>query len=182
MSARVVMFLLAFGLAANTGVSGAAQKDPQISDDVWAAVSRYGQFTIFDDVSAIVRDGFATLTGKVTMGYKRDEIEKRVARVDGVRGVRNLIAVLPASTFDDELRQKIARAIYGNASFWNYAAMPNPPIHIIVEHSHVTLTGVVRSEVDRALARALATQPGALSVTNNLKTSAEVLDALEKSQ
>jgi hypothetical protein len=36
---------------------------------------------------------------------------------------------------------------------------------------------VVRSEVDRALARALATQFGAFSVTNDLRTDDEVLDA-----
>ena len=59
--------------------------------------------------------------------------------------------------------------------------MANPPIHIIVEHGRVTLTGVVQSEVDRMLARSLATQFGALSVTNDLKTDAEVRDALEKS-
>jgi osmotically-inducible protein OsmY len=60
--------------------------------------------------------------------------------------------------------------------------MPSPPIHIVVEHGRVTLTGVVQSEVDRMLARSLATQFGALSVTNALKTDAEVRDALEKSE
>ena len=51
--------------------------------------------------------------------------------------------------------------------------MPNPPIHIIVEHGHVTLTGVVPSGVDRALARSLATGQGELSVVNALRTDAE---------
>ena len=83
--------------------------------------------------------------------------------------------------FDDELRIRIARSIYGNPGFWNYAVMANPPILIIVEHSRVTLSGVVASDVDRALARSLATEFGALSVTNNLKTDAEVGEALEKS-
>ena len=82
--------------------------------------------------------------------------------------------MLPASSFDDQLRQQIARAIYGNANFWNYAMMRNPPIHIIVERGRVTLTGVVRSEVDRLLARSLATQFNALSVSNELKTDAEM--------
>jgi hypothetical protein len=31
------------------------------------------------------------------------------------------LEVPPASTFDDALRQQIARAIYGNATFWPYA-------------------------------------------------------------
>ncbi len=72
--------------------------------------------------------------------------------------VVNHVKVLPVSQFDDQLRYRIARAIYGNSNFWNYAIMANPPIHIVVEHGRVTLTGVVQSEVDRMLARSLATQ------------------------
>jgi len=121
-----------------------------------------------------------TLTGKVTMPYKRDAIEKRIEAVDGVRRIENKIDVLPVSSFDDELRFRIARSIYGNTAFWNYAAMANPPIHIVVEHSRVTLTGVVNSDVERALARSLATRFGVLSVTNNLRTDAEVRESLEK--
>ena len=123
-----------------------------------------------------MKDGVVTLTGKVTMPYKRDDIEKRIAKVDGVRSVSDQISVLPVSQFDDELRYRIARSIYNNSNFWNYAIMPNPPIHIVVEHGRVTLTGVVQSNVDRMLARSLATQFGALSVTNALKTDAEVGD------
>ena len=69
--------------------------------------------------------------------------------------------MLPVSQFDDELRFRIARAIYGNSSFWNYAAMANPPIHIVVNRGHVTLTGVVNSNVERMLARSLAIGFGA---------------------
>jgi hyperosmotically inducible protein len=116
------------------------------------------------------------------MPYKRDEITKRVAKVDGVRIVQDQISVLPVSTFDDQLRYRIARSIYSHSNFWNYAIMPNPPIHIVVEHGRVTLTGVVQSNVDRMLARSLATQFGALSVTNDLKTDAEVQATLEKSE
>ena len=90
------------------------------------------------------------------MPYKKDDIGKRVAGIDGVREVQNNIEVLPVSSYDDQLRHRIARAIYGNPSFWNYAAMANPPIHIIVENGRVTLTGVVNSNVERMLARSLA--------------------------
>jgi hyperosmotically inducible periplasmic protein len=123
-----------------------------------------------------------TLTGKVTMPFKRDEIEKRVAKVNGVKTVRDDLGVLPVSTFDDQLRVRIARLIYGNPNFWNYGIMPNPPVHILVEHGRVTLTGVVNSEVDRMLARSLASQTGALSVSNELKTDAEMQAILEKSE
>jgi hyperosmotically inducible protein len=99
-----------------------------------------------------------------------------------VRNVRDDITVLPVSQFDDELRHRIAASIYNNSNFWNYAIMANPPIHIVVEHGRVTLTGVVQSNIDRVLARSLATQFGAFSVTNALKTDAEVREALEKAE
>jgi hyperosmotically inducible periplasmic protein len=177
----------AAGLLLTANVSLAAQaegdrKDFQVAKDIAKTVQRYAQFTIFDDVNANVNDGVVTLTGKVTMPYKRDDIAKRIAKVDGVRAVSDRIDVLPVSQFDDELRYRIARSIYNNSNFWSYAIMPNPPIHIVVEHGRVTLTGVVQSEVDRALARSLATQFGALSVTNALKTDAEVNEALAKSE
>src|SRR6266542_3369864 len=171
-------------LTANTTLAGSIEprKDFQVLKDVATSVDRYTQFTIFDDISASVKDGVVTLTGKVTMPYKRSDIEKRVAKIEGVRSVRDEITVLPVSQFDEELRYRIARSIYGHSNFWNYAIMPNPPIHIVVEHGRVTLTGVVASEVDRMLARTLASQFGAFSVTNALKTDAEVRDALEKSE
>ena len=173
-------------LSANVSLAAAAgqaeRKDFQVAKDIATAVQRYSQFTIFDEVGASVKDGTVTLTGKVTMPFKRDDIEKRVAKVDGVRTVNDQISVLPVSQFDDELRYRIARSIYNNSNFWNYATMVNPPIHIVVEHGRVTLTGVVQSNVDRMLARSLATQFGALSVTNALRTDAEVAADVAKSE
>ena len=159
----------------------AERKDLQVFNDVAKAVNRYEQFTIFDDVSVGVKNGVVTLEGKVTMPYKKNDIEKRVAKVDGVNRIVNKVAVLPVSTWDDELRYRIARAIYGNANFWNYAASANPPIHIVVDRGRVTLTGVVQSEVEKMLARSLVTQNGVLSVTNKLQTEAEAREQLEHS-
>src|SRR4051812_39970230 len=174
--------LLSASIAVAAPAGQGERKDFQVAKDIAGSVQRYAQFTIFDDVSANVKDGAVTLTGKVTMPFKRDDIARRIATVDGVRSVDDQITVLPVSQFDDELRYRIARSIYNNASFWNYAVMANPPIHIVVEHGRVTLTGVVQSEVDRMLARSLATQFGALSVTNALKTDAEVTEGLAKSE
>jgi hyperosmotically inducible protein len=168
----------AVALAMLTAAPAAAQKpagrDMRIAYETLSSVNGYSYFTVFDDVSVHVADGVVTLTGKVTMPHKRDDIGKRVARLDGVTRVANEITVLPLSRFDDELRQQIARSIYGHANFFNYAAMTNPPIHIIVEHGAVTLTGVVASETDRSLARMLALQFPARTVNMQLKTDAEV--------
>ncbi|HVH26595.1 MAG TPA: BON domain-containing protein [Vicinamibacterales bacterium] len=150
--------------------------DLQLARDASATLNRYTQLTIFDNVEIEVSGGIITLTGDVTMPHKREEIAKRVALVEGVRDVRNRIRVLPASTSDDQLRYQIARAIYDSPHFLQYALGPNPPIRIIVEHGHVTLRGIVHNDTDRMIARSLADQFPALSLTNELKTNAELRD------
>ena len=143
-------------------------------------VLRYTHFTIFDSVSADVEDGVVTLTGRVTMPYKKNDIERRVRELSEIREVHNRIEVLPASQSDDRLRYSIARAIYGHPMFEPYAVMANPPIHVIVERGRVTLEGVVRSEVERALARSIAGSFLSFEVRNELKTDEEVLRELER--
>lgn len=137
------------------------------------AVVSYSQFTMFDDVNIAVSGRSITLTGWVTTPSKRTDIGDRVKKIDGVREVINDIEVLPVSPGDSALRTKLARAIYGHPSFWHYAQMANPPIHIVVERGRITLTGRVQSEVERMLAYSLAQVPGALSVTNKLKLDRE---------
>ena len=156
------------------------RKSDEIFKGVQDEVLSYAQFTIFDDVGADIEQGVVTLVGRVTMPFKRDDIGRRVAKVAGVTRVENRIAVLPVSLFDDDLRYAIARAIYGSSAFWPYASMSNPPIHIVVERGRVTLTGVVNSEVDRMLARSLASSSGAFSVTSELKTDAEMKALLDR--
>ena len=172
--------LLVSLISINAAYAQTERKDLQVFNDIADQVNRYTQLTIFDSISASVDDGKVELTGWVTMPFKRDDLEKRVRKVEGVASVTNKIGVLPVSQFDDELRFRIARAIYSHSSFWNYAAMANPPIHIVVENGHVTLTGVVNSNVERMLARSLATTFGAFSVKNDLRTDAEVQQLLEK--
>jgi len=158
----------------------AQRQNLEVFQDVSRQVLRYPNFTIFDSVHAEVNEGVVTLTGKVTMPYKRQDIERRIAKIEGVRQVQNDITTLPVSQFDDELRFRIARAIYGNSNFWRYGAMVNPPIHIIVEGGRVTLEGVVNSNIDRMLARSIASSFNAFSVTSDLKTDAEVERELER--
>jgi hyperosmotically inducible periplasmic protein len=155
------------------------RKDFQVFQGVSRQVQQYVNFTVFDSVSATVQDGIVTLTGKVTMPFKVQDLTRRVARVDGVRKIDNQIQVLPVSRFDDELRLRIARAIYGNPSFWHYASMANPPIHIVVDGGRVRLEGTVNSHVERMLAQSLTIGFGAFSVENGLKTDAEVQAQLE---
>jgi hyperosmotically inducible protein len=170
MKPRLIVAMVIATLTLASGAAAQDRRDQRIADDISASVRSYPQFTIFDDVHGQVDDGVVVLTGKVTMPYKKSDIERRVARIDGIREMQSEITVLPVSIYDDDLRRRVARAIYGSPSFWNYAAMANPPIHIIVENGRVTLTGVVNSNVERAMARSLATGLGELSVVNELRT------------
>lgn len=169
MATRLLTGTVAFVLLAAAAFAQ-DRADARLAGDVGRAIGTHTQLTIFDFVGGRVDSGVVTLTGKVTAEYKKTEIGRLVARLEGVRDVRNQVAVLPASPFDDELRYRAARAIYSNPAFWSYASMPKPPIHIIVEHGRVTLRGVVASDVERALARSLATGIGEVSVTSELRT------------
>ena len=78
-------FLAAALLLAVTGAPAlAGTSDLQLFRDVQRQVLRYPHFSIYDSVNAQIEDGVVTLTGKVTMPFKRDEIAKRVARLNGV--------------------------------------------------------------------------------------------------
>lgn len=173
MATRFTVAILAVLALASPAL--AQRDDLAVLRDVQQQVLRYPNFTIFDSVKARLDEGgVLTLTGKVTMPFKRNDISKRVARVEGIEQVVNEIDVLPVSQFDNALRWRIAQAIYSNVNFQPFAAMPNPPIHVIVENGRVTLEGVVRSHVDRMLARSLVIGFPAFGVTNDLKTDAEM--------
>ena len=167
------MRALAFAIAltiAPLHAAAAQISDADLAERVAAAVRGYVNFGIFDDISIEVDNRAVTLTGRVTMPFKRNEIEARVKQIDGIRSLTNRVEVLPVSIYDSELRQRLALAIYGNPSFRHYASMVTPPIHIIVENGRVTLTGAVFSNVEKVLASSLAQIPGVMSVKNELTT------------
>jgi hyperosmotically inducible protein len=107
----------------------------------------------------------------VNQPYKKKDIERIVQQVPGVESVTDQIRVLPLSPQDDRLRMQVARAVYGDPSLNRYAIQALPPIHIIVENGHVTLDGVVNSNLEKQVAGMRASAAG-LSfgpVTNNLR-------------
>jgi osmotically-inducible protein OsmY len=146
-----------------------------LANEIAKRTRQYVYYTMYDDVEGSVHHGVVTLTGKVTMPYKASDIGDLVARVPGVREVDNEISTLPVSMFDDQLRVAIASQIYRDPLFWNYAIEVNPPIHVVVEHGHVTLTGVVNSEVERRKAETVARMTsGVFSVDNKLRLDREM--------
>ena len=177
-TAALIITLGAFGFT--TPAAAADKENLQLFKAVQKQVLNYTHFTIFDSVNTQINDGVVELTGWVTMPYKSTDIERRVSRVDGVTRVVNRIQELPVSQFDDQLRLRIARAIYSSPHFRGYGSMVNPPIHIIVAHGRVTLEGVVNNNVDRMIARSIASNFLAFDLKNELKTTQEAKEELEK--
>ena len=107
--------------------------------------------------------------GQVTNPTLKRDAENVVKRIEGVDKVVNQIEVLPTSGMDDGLRLRLYRAIYGYPGMEKYAMPVIKPIRIIVKNGHVTLEGVVDSEMDKNLANIQANGvSGVFSVTNNL--------------
>jgi osmotically-inducible protein OsmY len=169
------LFLLATAVCVIVAGAAICRADapPALVDRVLDTIQRYDRLSIFDDIKVEIDNSAVRLTGRVTTPLKRDEIGQKIRGLDGVSSLVNDIQVLPLSPFDAQLRQRIATAIYSYPPFWHYASMAVPPIHIVVERGHVTLTGRVGNQMDRDLAYARAQVPGAFSVTNELKIDGE---------
>ena len=152
----------------------ASPTDADIQSDVVDAVLGYVHYGVFDSVGVAVEDGVVTLTGSVLQPWHKDDLQKRVAKREGVREVKNQIRVQPVSIFDDRLRVQLYRQIYGASLFQRYASFPNPPIHIIVENGNLTLTGLVNSQVEKAVLGSIARGTLAFRVDNQVQIESEL--------
>jgi len=143
---------------------------------------RYDQYTygynIFNNINLGVQDGYVTLTGQVRTDSDRDSAESIVSHEPGVRGVHNELQVEKNAAMDEEIRYRVARAIYGNPSLRMYAMDPQAPIRIVVENGDVTLYGYVNSESDKTIAGMQARQVfGVKNVDNKLMTDKDLKKA-----
>ena len=153
--------LMAGAAAATTkGQAAGPVTDADLANQVRHEILLYSRYTIWDDVNFRVAGGNVELTGAVSQPFKKNDLGKIVQSIPGVASVTNELKVLPLSTFDDRLRQQVARAIYGDAAFARYRTMAIPPIHIIVDNGHVTLTGVVNNALEKQVAGMRAAAAG----------------------
>jgi hyperosmotically inducible protein len=172
-------FLTSAAILAVATVAGAADKvtptqaetDAAVANSIRHEIIMYADYSIWDEVGIQVNNGNVHLTGAVVQPIKKEEIERLTRHVAGVNQLQDDIKVLPASFDDDRLRMRVARAIYGDPAFVYYANQSLKPIHILVENGHVTLAGVVNSELDKQLAGVRASTAGASfgPVINNLQ-------------
>ena len=169
--------MLAATLLLGSGIAVAASKDhgPYTDSDIAGKVTHeirmYSWYSIWDNVNFRVNDGNVELLGQVSQPYKKADLQRLVQRVPGVTSVTNDLAVLPLSSFDNQLRMQVARAIFRDPALSRYAMQAVPPIHIIVDNGHVTLEGVVNNQMEKNVAGIRANGAGLSfgQVTNNLR-------------
>jgi osmotically-inducible protein OsmY len=152
-------------------VAGPNVPDAQLEDKLATKLRyvRVGYDNAFDYFALGVKDGVVTVEGQDRTGVGRDEALADIANMPGVTDVINNISVEPTSIFDDGLRLRAIRAIYGDSVLSKYATDPARPIRIIVANGHVTLYGSVDSAMDKQVAGMRAGQlSGVFSVDNKL--------------
>jgi hyperosmotically inducible periplasmic protein len=136
------------------------------------AYDRVGYGIAFNALTLDVKDGVVTLGGNVHDYPSRDSAVALAETTAGVKDVIDNIEVAPTSFFDDDLRQKLYRAIYRYPTLQRYSINPAKPIRIVVDNGHVTLYGVVDTPLDKQIAGNQANSvPGVFSVDNQLIVS-----------
>lgn len=153
-------------------VPGSAEEN-QLAKEVRHNLLMLPYYSIFDDLSFSVNGSVVTLQGACPPEAPWDiksDAEAAVKKIKGVTQVVNNIKLLPLSPMDWQIRRAEERAIYGDPDLgtrYGYQALP--PIHIIVDNGHVTLTGVVANTFDKNLINVRAnTVPNVFSVDNDL--------------
>ncbi len=173
-----VFLLVAFGANASslgTPRSQASKEDrgtdeSSIVREVHHQLVMLPFYTLFDNLEYKVEGSKVTLMGEVVRPTLKDDAARAVKHVRGVETVDNQIKVLPLSPMDNQLRRAEYRAIYSQPNLQMYAMQSVPPIHIVVDHGHVTLEGVVAKQADKDAAGIAAKGvPNVFSVTNNLR-------------
>jgi hyperosmotically inducible periplasmic protein len=131
---------------------------------------RLGYDNTFDYFGLAVKDGVVTIDGQDRTGLGRDEALFDIANTPGVKDVIDNVSLEPVSQFDDGLRLRALRVIYGDSVLSKYAIDPARPIRIIVDNGHVTLYGSVDNKMDKEVAGIRANQLfGAFSIDNKLQ-------------
>lgn len=127
---------------------------------------------VFDDLSFRLENGTVTLFGQVTRPVLKSDAANVVKHIEGVARVDNQIEVLPLSPFDNQIRMREYRAIFGYSPLQRYGMGVIPSIRIVVKNGNVTLKGFVSTQMDKQLAYVRANGvPGVFSVDNQLEVA-----------
>ena len=149
-----------------------ADDQGSLAEDVVKAIRQYPHYRIWDQIDGALNEGVVTLTGRVTPERdKVGELFERIAKVRGVQGVQMNIETLPPSLADERLRIAISRRLFASEHFERFRSMNNPPFHIVVHNSVVTLVGYVQGDIEHIeMERIVGQTQGVLRVENRLES------------
>jgi osmotically-inducible protein OsmY len=115
-------------------------------------------------ITSTVTDGWVTLEGSVDRLRERDDAERTVRYLHGVRGVTNKLVVRPPTVQPERVREVIEDALERSAEH------EVKRIQVQVSDGTVTLTGRVRSYAEkRAVMGAVSHAPGVHTVNDHLR-------------
>jgi hyperosmotically inducible protein len=162
--------VLGLGIAAAATNGAVSASDAGIAKKLTHEIRMYPRYSIFDNIGFFVDEGRVELLGEVSEPFKKDDLGRIAQRVPGVTSLSNDLKVLPPSPMDNRLRLQVARAIYRDPVLSRYGMETVPPIHIIVDNGHVTLEGVVGTDMEKNVAGLRAAGAGLSfgQIRNNL--------------
>ena len=118
-----------------------------------------------DQIKVTVDKGWVTVKGEVEWQYQRQEVERVIRRLWGVKGVSNLITLKPLASPTD-LKKKIEDALVRTAE------VDANNISVEVQRSKAILKGKVHSWAEKREAERTAwLAPGITSVDNQVKVT-----------
>jgi hyperosmotically inducible protein len=169
MAASALVLFASLAVVAPASPRG-RQNESSLSNRIRKELVTLPYYGVFDNLAFELKGDTVVLHGQVVRSSTRRDAERRVERIAGVDRVINRIEVLPLSSFDNSIRLRTYRAVFGSGGLARYSRGVNPSVHIVVRNGHVALEGVVSSEADRNLAYIAARGvSGVFSVTNNLR-------------
>src|SRR5438067_2508857 len=142
--------------------TSAERTDPDIAAAAVRALEWDATIPV-DKLDITVSKGWVTLRGQVEWQYQKQDAERVVRRLQGVRGVSNLIVVRPRLS-PTELKEKIEQALVRTAE------LDAQRIAVRIEGSKVILEGRVRAWAEREEAeRAAWSAAGVTTVENRIQ-------------